>query len=99
MTVERSPAVGGEVPVDGVPVELRHLLDGCFQGMMTLVPAIANDQGQAQVLIVKAMWLRLGDAHDLLVGVAGDAELLVGVAGDAELLGLLLFSYLSKHRI
>ena len=57
MTVERSPVVGGEVHVDGVLVELRHLLEGCFQGLMTLVPAAANDQGQGQVLIVKVMYI------------------------------------------
>ena len=57
MTFERSPAVGGEVHEDGVLVELRHLLDGCFQGMMTLVPAIADGQGQDQVLIVKVMYI------------------------------------------
>ena len=49
--------MGGGVHVDGVLVELRHLLDGCFQGLMTLVPAAANDQGQGQVLIVKVMYI------------------------------------------
>ena len=73
--------MGGEVHVEGVVVELRQLLDGGFQGMMTLVPAIANGQGQDQVLVVKMPKLLLAD-HDLLF-------VFVGVAADVELLGLL----------
>ena len=102
--------MGGEVLVDGAMVELRQLLDGGLQRMMTLVPAIANGQGQdqvllgqLQVLVVKLPKLLLAD-HDLLfvrVALADHVLLFVRVAlaADVELLGLLLFLYFCKYRI
>ena len=73
--------MGGEVLVESDLVELRQLLDGGLQRMRSLVPAIANGQGQDQVLVVKMPKLRPGD-HDLLF-------VFVGVAADVELLGCL----------
>ena len=70
----------GEVLEEGVLVELVQILEGGLQRLMTLVPAIANGQGQPQVLVVQLSKLLLAD-HDLLF-------VRVGVAADVEVFGL-----------
>ena len=72
--------MGGEVLEEGVHVELAQILEGGLQRLMTLVPAIANGQGQHQVLVEQLSMLLLAD-HDLLF-------VRVDLAADVEVFGL-----------
>ena len=51
--------MGGEVHVEGVLVELVELLEGGLQRLLSLVPAIANGEGQGQVLVVKMSYINM----------------------------------------